>query len=360
MKTPQKPKILVVDDTVFNIDVAMTALQDDYDMSVALSGKEALEAVNRELPDLILLDITMPEMDGFEVCKYLKANDLTQDIPVIFITAINSLASKTTAFEIGAADYITKPFDIKELQIRVKTQLTLKNAQEMLSSENMSLEKMVKLRTHEIERLRGAIISSLASLAESRDNDTGQHIKRTVEYVRCLGEKMLRDGIYQDLLNEDFLEMIIQATPLHDIGKVGIPDQILLKPGQLTTEEFEIMKQHTIHGRRALVVAQAEADYHPFFDVAKDVVTYHHEKWDGTGYPSGLKGSQIPISARLVALADVFDALTTRRCYKAALPFEDAFKIIVHGDGTHFDPLVVQTFLECTDAFTHIQKKFAD
>lgn len=360
MKFTNNPKVLVVDDTIFNIDIAVNALETSYDLSVALSGEEALTAVSRELPDLILLDITMPGMDGFEVCKHLKNNDLTHDIPIIFITAINSLPSKTLAFELGAADYITKPFDVKELQVRVKTQIELKYAQELMSSENFNLEKLVKIRTLEIEKMRGAIIGALASLAESRDNDTGQHIKRTEHYVRCLAENMLSRGIYSNVLSPDYLELIVQATPLHDIGKVGVPDNILLKPGKLSAEEFEIMKLHTLHGRRALVVAQAEADYHPFFDVAKDIVTYHHERWDGTGYPSSLKGDQIPLSARLVALADVFDALTSARVYKEAMSTADAMKIIIHSEGTHFDPAVVHTFLLCADAFTSISKKYSD
>lgn len=360
MTTLEMAKILVVDDTEFNIDVVVNALDDLYDVRVAMRGIDALALIEADLPDLILLDISMPEMDGFEVCQRIKTIPNAQGIPVIFVSANSHLESKMRAFELGGVDYIVKPFDIKEIQSRIKTQLELKFSRELLSNENHNLAKMVRMKTTEVMQMRSAIIQTLASLAETRDDDTGRHILRTQHYVKIMLDYMLQNGIYAELLSAELAETIVLATPLHDIGKIGIPDAILLKPGKLTADEFEIMKRHTLLGRNAMEVARITTDNHAFFDIAKDITYSHHEHWDGTGYPEGLSGSQIPLAARLVALADVYDALISKRIYKSAMNHSDATKIIIKGFGTHFDPAIVEVFLQRIDAFHLVAAKYAD
>jgi putative two-component system response regulator len=353
-------KILIVDDTEFNIDIIVDALDDLYDIRVAMRGADALELVELDPPDLILLDISMPEMDGFEVCSRLKDMPSARNIPIIFISANSHLESKMRAFDLGGVDYIVKPFDIKEIQSRIKTQLELKYSRELLSDENHNLAKLVRIKTNEVIQMRSAIIQTLASLAETRDDDTGHHILRTQHYVRIMLEYMLEHKIYGDLLTNELAEVIILATPLHDIGKIGIPDAILLKPGHLTTEEFEIMKTHTLLGKRSLEVAQKATNNNFFFEVAKEIAHYHHEKWDGTGYPEGLSHEQIPLSARLVAVADVYDALVTKRVYKDPISHNMASKVIIKGFANHFDPTIVDVFLQKIDDFHLIATKFGD
>ncbi len=353
-------KILVVDDTEFNIDIIVDALDDLYDIRVAMRGADAIKLVEMDPPDLILLDISMPEMDGFELCTLLKDMPTAKNIPIIFISANSHLEYKMRAFELGGVDYIVKPFDINEIQSRIKTQLELKYSRELLSDENHNLAKLVRIKTNEVTQMRSAIIQTLASLAETRDDDTGHHILRTQHYVRVMLEYMLTHNIYSHYLNPELAEVITLATPLHDIGKIGIPDSILLKPAHLTTEEFEIMKQHTVLGRNSMEVARQATDNNHFFEVAKEITYSHHEKWDGSGYPEGLSGTQIPLSARLVALADVYDALISKRVYKDPINHTVATKIIIKGFGSHFDPTLVDVFLQKIDDFNMIASKFAD
>lgn len=360
MNQNELSKILVVDDTAFNIDIVVDALEDLYDLRVAMRGKEAIDLVKAELPDLILLDISMPEMDGYEVCRAIKQIPGAQNIPVIFVSANSHLESKMTAFELGGVDYIVKPYDIKEIKIRIKTQLELKFSRELLSNENSNLDKMVRMKTNEVIQMRSAIIQTLASLAETRDDDTGQHILRTQFYVKAMLEYMVIHKIYEDQLSPEFIENTVLATPLHDIGKIGVPDAILLKPGKLSPEEFDIMKQHTLMGQKSMAVAEEATSNSLFFKIAKEITYSHHEKWDGSGYPEGLSGQDIPLSARLVALADVYDALISKRVYKPAMNHSDAAKLIIKGDGLHFDPALVEVFLQIIDEFNHIALKYKD
>lgn len=360
MSPNELPKVLVVDDTEFNIDVLIGALEDLYDLRVAMRGREAIALVKKELPDLILLDISMPEMDGFEVCQHIKALPGAENIPVIFLSANVHLESKMKAFELGGVDYIVKPFDIKEIKIRIKTQLELKFSRELLSNENSNLDKMVRMKTDEVVQMRSAIIQTLASLAETRDDDTGHHIIRTQFYVKAMLDYMSLHGIYTDLLTPEFIENTVLATPLHDIGKIGVPDAILLKPGRLTPEEFETMKLHTVMGQKSMAVAEEATANSLFFKIAKEITYSHHEKWDGSGYPEGLSGSSIPLAARLVAVADVYDALISKRVYKEAMSHSEASKIIIKGDGLHFDPTLVEVFLQIIDEFHHIALKYSD
>lgn len=358
MDYQQSGKILVVDDTESNIDVILDSLQDNYDLTVATNGYDALEIIAEEIPDLILLDVMMPGINGYEVCQKLKLDDSTKDIPIIFLTAVKDITDKTKAFELGAVDYITKPFDVMELKARVKTHLELKFAKKMLFDQNRFLEEMVRKRTEELYKTQAATIYSLAALAETRDTETGEHIKRTQYYIKtlCLGLRNM--GIYTDYLDDKTISMLFDSSPLHDIGKVGVPDNILLKPGKLTNEEFEIMKLHTVYGKNALEIAEKELGSNSFLSLAKEIAFTHHEKWDGSGYPLGLKESEIPISGRLMALADVYDALISSRPYKKAFSHEEAKDIIVKGSGSHFDPDVVKAFLNYEKDFILIKDKY--
>lgn len=353
-------KILAVDDTELNIDIIVNALQDNYDLRVAMKGSEALRLIHEELPDLILLDINMPEMDGFEVCQKIKQIPGAEDIPVIFVSANSHLESKIKAFELGGVDYIVKPYNVFEIKSRINTQLEIKFSRELLSNENSNLTKMVNLKTQEVLQMRAAIIQTLASLAETRDDDTGHHIIRTQQYVKVMLDHMKHLSHYKAILTDELVENIILATPLHDIGKIGIPDAILLKPGRLSPEEFEIMKGHTHMGMKAMQVAAEATDNSYFFKVAKDITYSHHEKWDGSGYPEGLSGDAIPLAARLVAIADVYDALISKRVYKEAMGHSEAVKVIIKGEGHHFDPGLIEVFLQTIDDFNAIAQRYKD
>ncbi|EIC20446.1 response regulator [Thiorhodovibrio frisius] len=355
--------ILAVDDTEANIDVLMDTLGHDYELMVAMDGPAALEAVATAIadgapPDLILLDIMMPGMNGYAVCERLKADATTADIPVIFLTALTEIGSKTRGFQVGAVDYMTKPFEIREVRARVETHLSLALARRELANQNQILEQKVRERTRELALTQDVTIHALASLAETRDNETGGHIRRTQNYVRVLAEH-LREPF---ALADGDIEMLYKSAPLHDIGKVGIPDAILLKPGRLTEEEFEVMKSHLTLGMQALAVAEdamGNEECH-FLRFAKEIAHCHHERWDGAGYPQGQAGDAIPLSARLMALADVYDALISRRVYKPPFPHARAVEMILEGRGTHFDPRVTDAFLVHEEDFRQIALANAD
>lgn len=358
----EKPTILVVDDTPDNITLLCSLLGDQYRNKVATNGQKALKIAHAEpRPDLILLDIMMPEMDGYEVCRRLKDDPETESIPVIFLTAKTQEGDETKGFELGAVDYITKPIVPPILMARVHTHLALRDARKFLEQQNEVLEEQVEERTRQLAALQDAIIIAMASLAETRDNDTGHHIRRTQHYVRELALCLKRQPQFAEIIDEDFVATIYKTAPLHDIGKVGVPDRILLKPGRLTDDEFEEMKRHTVYGRDAIIAAEKSMEApESFLITARDIAYSHHEKWDGSGYPQGLAGETIPLPARLMAIADVFDALITKRIYKDAMPHEEAVKIIVAGRGTHFDPDVVDAFVEIKDKFAAIAQQFAE
>lgn len=358
----EKPTILLVDDTPDNITLLCFLLGQDYRNKIATNGRKAIEIAKTDpQPDLILLDIMMPEMDGYEVCRYLKSNPKTKDIPIIFLTAKTQEGDETKGFELGAVDYITKPITPATLLARVSTHITLQKARVSLALQNEDLEKQVEARTRQLAALQDAIITAMAALAEARDNETGHHIHRTQHYVRALAVNLSQKPEYREVLTDKKIDYIFKSAPLHDIGKVGVPDSILLKPGRLTKEEFEVMKLHTVYGRDTIIAAEKRLDQpERFLEIARDIAYCHHEKWDGTGYPEGLKGEDIPISARLMALSDVYDALTTKRVYKDAIPHDEASEIIVDGRGKHFDPDVVDVFLEVEDEFYNIAQRFAE
>jgi putative two-component system response regulator len=345
--------ILVVDDTEENIEILVELLSDIYDISVAMDGEDAIESLKKEIPDLILLDIMMPGIDGYEVCEILKNNENTKYIPIIFLTALTDAREEEKGLNLGAVDYITKPFNPSLVKARVKNQLELKLLRD-------HLEDVVKQRTAQLELTQEITIESMGTLAEYRDPETGGHIKRTKNYIKVLAEKLKTHPKFSLFLTDDTIKRLFQSAPLHDIGKVGIPDHILLKPGKLTDEEFEKMKRHTIFGRDALNRSEEKLGKNSFLHLAIVMAESHQEKWDGSGYPNGWSGEQIPIPGRLMAVADVYDALISKRVYKQAFTHSKAVRIIQEGTGTHFDPDVVDAFMELTEDFRNIALKYAD
>jgi len=356
------PTILVVDDTPSNLSLMIRLLQGDYTVRLANNGENALRIAAAALPpDLILLDIMMPEMDGYEVCRRLKANPHTREIPVIFLTARVEMEDERLGLELGAVDYITKPLSPPILMARVKTHLTLKALADALRLRNEDLEFEVAARTQEIAAVQDVTILAMASLAETRDLETGNHIRRTQNYVRALALQLSDHPRFAHGLTDRAIATLFKSAPLHDIGKVGIPDRILLKPGRLDAAEFEIMKTHTTLGRDAIAHAEKALGVEvEFLSVAKEIALSHQEKWDGSGYPEGLSGDSIPVSARLMALADVYDALISRRVYKEPMTHTEAFAIIVAGRGAHFDPDIVDAFVFIQDEFVAIAERYAD
>lgn len=356
------PTILIVDDTPENLSVLGELLQPSFRVRAANSGRRALQiAMTAPMPDLILLDVMMPEMDGYQVLTELKASAITRRIPVIFVTAMDGTADEERGLDLGAVDYITKPIRPSIVLARVRTQLELKAARDILSDQNTFLESEVTRRMHENQLIQQVSIHALARLAETRDPETGKHLRRTQEYVLTLAQSLRDHPRFSHYLDQKTIDALVQSAPLHDIGKVGIPDHILLKPGKLTPEEWTVMKTHAELGCNAIAQAEADADKPvEFLAMAKLIARSHHEKWDGSGYPDGLSGEAIPIAARLMALADVFDALSCKRVYKAAFSFDDAYRIIVDGKGVHFDPDVVEAFIRDYDTFITIAKNYAE
>lgn len=368
------PTILVVDDTKDNLIVVGGILEGEYRVRVANSGERALKvAASEPRPDLILLDIMMPGMDGFQTLEKLRAEPLTRDIPVIFVTALDADEDEAGGLNLGAVDYVTKPIRPAILLARIRTHLELKAARDALASQNEWLETRVSQRTREVELIKDVSLHALATLAEKRDNETGNHLVRTRRYIELLMDDLAGQAEFAAQLGPTQRLLIAKAAPLHDIGKVGIADQILLKPGKLTPEEFTIMKTHAQIGADALseaierVLAEPDRDESDstagslaFLEIAREIAGGHHEKWDGSGYPRGLAGEAIPLAARLMALADVFDALTCKRHYKAAFSLEQTLEIIRAGRGQHFDPRIVDVFLRRIDEFAAVAQRHAD
>jgi len=357
-----KPVVLIVDDTPENLTIMNGLLKDAYRTRVANSGERALKLAAAEpKPDLVLLDIMMPGMDGYEVCRRLKADAATHEIPVIFLTAKTQVEDESRGFEVGCVDYITKPISPPIVLARVRTHLALKAAADFLRDKNEYLAAEVARRTKQISVVQDVTIMAMASLAETRDNETGNHIRRTQHYVRVLALELRKHPKFAALLDDATIELLFKSAPLHDIGKVGIPDAILLKPGKLTPEEFEVMKAHTTLGRDAIAAAESLLDQPvSFLEYSREIAYSHQEKWDGTGYPQGLAGERIPLSARLMAVADVYDALISRRVYKPPYPHEKAMEIIREGRGKHFDPDVLDAFVAIQEACRAIAERYAD
>ena len=365
----EKPTVLVVDDTPEDLALMSALLEDTYRVKVANRGDKAIKiATSDNPPDLILLDIMMPEMDGYEVCRVLKSSETTRGIPVIFLAAKMTLEDAQKGLAAGAVDYLIKPIFSSLLLARVAAQIALKaNADwrrmrdEFLRDKNDYLEQEVTRRTHEVMAVLDVTILAMTSLAETRDSDTGNHIRRTQHYVQALARHLKTHVRFANELSDAAIDVLFKSAPLHDIGKVGIPDRILLKPAQLTPEEFEIMKTHTTLGCDAIEQAeQIVGTRVDFLRVAKEIALSHQEKWDGSGYPQGLAGDDIPLSARLMAVADVYDALISERVYKAAMPHDRAVGVVFQGRGAHFDPDMVDAFIEIQSEFQAIAQRFSD
>ncbi|MDR3435688.1 two-component system response regulator [Telmatospirillum sp.] len=362
MRTATPQTILIVDDSPENLTVLGELLQPLYEVRAATSGPRALQIVaTPPRPDLILLDVMMPGMDGHQVFERLRADPATGDIPVIFVTGMNSTEAEMQGLKAGAVDYITKPIVPPIVLARVHTQLELKQARDWLRDENSYLEAEVARRMAENELIQEVSIRALAHLAETRDRETGNHILRTQGYVQLLAIGLRTLPRFLHSLTERYIELLARSAPLHDIGKVGIPDAILQKPGPLTADEWDIMKTHAALGSDAIDLAERDAVKHvDFLTLAKEIARWHHEKWDGSGYPDGLAGDAIPVSARIMALADVFDALITRRVYKPPMSYDDARNVIAAGRGRHFDPDMVDTFLAHYGAFCGVADRYRD
>ncbi|MDR2260898.1 MAG: two-component system response regulator [Azoarcus sp.] len=348
--------ILLVDDAPEDLTLISAILRDTYRVKVANSGEKALRIIAAAPPpDLILLDVAMPGISGYEVCECLKADPATCDIPVIFLTASASAGDEAHGFELGAVDYIIKPASPLIVRARVDTHLKLKSSADFLRDKAEYLENEIKKRTREVQSVQDIAILTMASLAETRDHETGNHIRRTQHYVKTLAQQLQKHPRYKDSLSNGTIESLYKSAPLHDIGKVGIPDRILLKPGRFVSEEFEIMKTHPILGKNTIEYAERQLNTKvEFLFYAKEIAYCHHEKWDGSGYPRGLKGDEIPLSARLMAVADVYDAVISPRVYRAPMRHDQAKVIIQNGAGRHFDPDIAEAFFETESKFLSI------
>ncbi|MFB3904836.1 MAG: two-component system response regulator [Acidobacteriota bacterium] len=351
--------ILVVDDHPENLELLVNMLKEEgYKARPVPGGLLALKAAQRVPPDLILLDINMPDLDGYEVCRRLKADDRLKDIPVIFLSALGETTDKLRGFWVGAVDYVTKPFELEEVRARVATHLKIRRLQSQLAVYasrlevyNQRLEQLVEAKVKEISESQMATIFALARLAESRDLETGKHVERTRTFCCYLAQRLRENPEYKQVIDESFVKNIFHASPLHDIGKVGIRDALLLKPGKYTPAEFDEMKKHTLIGAATLEDVWQKYPNNRFLAIGIEIARHHHEKWDGTGYPSRLSGPQIPVSARIMALSDVYDALRSRRVYKPPFSHEESCEIIRRGASRHFDPAVVEAFVEVESEF---------
>jgi putative two-component system response regulator len=347
-------RIMLVDDAVYNLDIAVETLGELYDLVVVKDGATAIKIAEKEQPDLILLDIVMPGTNGYEVCRQLKNEKKTEHIPIIFLTSMSNSESKKNGFNMGAVDYITKPFEVEELKARVKNHIILKKYQDNLLQQKHLLEMKVEERTFELketmQKMEFASLEAVLRLsraAEYRDDDTGNHVFRVGLYAAEIARQMKID--------EKTVKKLMWAAPMHDVGKIGIPDNILQKPGKLTEEEWKTMKNHSVMGAKILEGSSSDV-----ISLAEILAHGHHEKWNGMGYPEGKKGEEIPIFCRIVALADVFDALTTERPYKNAFSIEKSFGIIKEERVAHFDPAVVDAFFSITDKILEIREKYSD
>lgn len=356
-----RASILVIDDTPANLSLLNQLLREHYRVRLAKSGSKGLELVTVAKPDLVLLDIMMPEMDGFEVIRRLKAEPATHDIPIIFLTAKSGSEEEEMGLALGAVDFIRKPIAPSVVLARVRTHLQIRRWQSLLEDKSAWLESEVARRVDEILNLQEGALRVMVSLAEFRDECTGNHVRRTQDYVRMLAEYLCVQERDRDFLNTRRIDQIAKAAPLHDIGKIAIPDNILLKPGRHTSEEFEIMKTHSIKGESILLRSERDlGGGNEMLLFARQIARSHHERWDGEGYPDGLRGEAIPLPARLMAVADVYDALRSRRPYKQSLTHEEAGRILIEGKGRHFDPLLIEAFLARAAEFAEIAVQLAD
>jgi len=344
--------IFVVDDNDINLSMAKEVLKEQYRVMTLPSAEKMFALLEKITPDLILLDIEMPEIDGFEALKRLKGSEVHADIPIIFLTSMTDIEVEVRGFQLGVVDFITKPFSAPVLINRIKTHL---NIDDLIRERTSQLQK----KTQQLENLQNAIIFSFADIVESRDKNTGGHVERTTSYIRILLNEMTDRKIYPDEIKTLDVESFISSARLHDVGKIVISDLILNKPDKLTDDEYEIMKTHTTEGEESIDHIASRTDDIEFLRNAKLFAGNHHERWDGKGYPRGLKGTDIPIQGRLMAIADVYDALVSERPYKSAFTSEEAVKIIMENAGTQFDPLVAEVFYETREQFNDVKEQSA-
>lgn len=364
MKVPvmSNATVLIVDDEPATLAAMSKILAPYYTVRAANSGARGLQIAGTEpRPDLILLDVMMSGIDGYTMLSHLQESPSTSDIPVIFVTAMETSEDEEKGLELGAVDYITKPVKPAVVLARTRTHLALKQARDFLHDKNEYLEAEVSRRMEENQIIQNVTIRALAHLAETRDPETGEHILRTQAYVQTLARRLKGHPRFAGIISDHYIDLLTRSAPLHDIGKVGIPDQILLKPGKLSPDEWEIMKTHAAIGAKA--IEQAEKDVErpvEFLNLAKEIARSHHERWDGGGYPDALSGERIPVSARMMAIADVFDALISKRVYKPAIPYPEAKEIIVKLKGLQFDPDIVDAFVAEFDQFVATAERYGD
>ncbi|OOM80414.1 HD domain-containing phosphohydrolase [Clostridium sp. BL-8] len=343
--------IIIVDDNVLNLKFAEQALKPYYKITLLTSATQTMNFLSKFTPDLILLDINMPNINGYELFSTIKSIDRLKKIPIIFLTALNDIESELKCLRLGALDFISKPFVPELMLSRIRLHLEL-------TAYRKNLEVLAAEKTKTIEKLQDSMVVGLAELVECRDGETGGHIKRTAKYLEILVNAMLKAGLYTDILTEEYIHNIIRSAPLHDIGKIGISDSILLKQGDFDKNERDYMKQHTTLGGMALQKVIDATYGENFLYVARDMALCHHEKWDGTGYPSGISGYSIPLCARIMAVADVYDALTSKRPYKKPFPHSKAVDIIINSSGTHFEPCIVEVFESVSNSFNNISQLY--
>jgi putative two-component system response regulator len=351
-----KQKIILVDDNITTLTIGKDALSPYYEVFTVPSGEKLLKILRSILPDIILLDIEMPEMDGYEVIKILKADKRTADIPVIFLTAKGDQGSELHGFDLGAIDYIAKPFSTPLLLKRIEVHLLVASQKKQLELYNTDLQKMVEEKTNAVIELQNAVFRLLSEVVEYRDDNTGNHTMRTQRFYSILLNGLIKYDVYATDITKWDTELVILSSQLHDVGKIGIPDHILLKPGKLTPDEFDKMQQHTVIGSKIIEKIEKSTSERKFIKHAKLMAGTHHERWDGSGYPIGLSEISIPLEGRIMAVVDVYDALISARPYKPPFPHEQAVKIIEDGGGAHFDPRITEVFLKVSDEMNVVLK----
>lgn len=342
--------ILIVDDDKIILTAAKLMLCDKYKVTAVMHGEQAIKYLNENDCDIVLLDINMPDMDGFEVLDKIRKTERCNNIPVIFLTADNDSETETRCFKVGAIDFITKPFVPEVVLSRIGRALELEDLRR-------SLEKQVDEKTAHIQYIKDMMVLGMAEMVESRDSNTGGHIKRTSEVIKVFSRKLKKNKHLQGI-DEKLLLNIEKAAPMHDLGKIAISDAVLRKPEKYTEEEFNEMKRHSAEGAKIVENILRGVEDDEFVEIAKNIAHYHHEKWNGKGYPDGLSKTDIPVEARIMALADVFDALVSKRCYKEAFTYEKAFSIIEESLGEHFDPEIGLVFLDCKDELIALYNRY--
>ncbi|MDR1205369.1 MAG: response regulator [Peptococcaceae bacterium] len=369
VKPASRPVVMIVDDDIVNIKVGKNALAEVFDVFTVPSAAKMFDLLRRNHPAMILLDIDMPEMDGYAAIRVLKEDPKTRDIPVVFLTGKNDSKSELEGLSLGAIDYITKPFQPPLLRKRIEVHLMveaqkhelevqariLEDQRQRLQDFNQNLQRMVEEKTGKVLELQSAILQTVANLVESRDDITGGHVERTQRGLSILVNALADLGLHREQMEAWDIDLLLQSSQLHDVGKISISDNILNKPGKLTAEEFGEMKKHTVFGVKIIEKMETSTSESDFLKYAKVFAGTHHEKWDGSGYPSGLSGEDIPLQGRLMAIADVYDALVFERPYKKAFTHEKAVEIILGDRGTHFDPVLADVFQYVSDQFRYPQ-----